>query len=105
MPIAAALIQSLSAVLPKLRRQVSVVRCDHAAFASRHNFIPKKAECRAVTKATDTAAFVLSPMCFRRVFEDKQAMFTRDRNDRVHVGRMTVKVYWNDAFRIFSDFF
>src|SRR4029453_6242394 len=103
MPIAAALSQSVSAVQPKLRRQVAVVGCDHAAFAGRHDLVAKKTERGGVAETADTLSLIFSPMCLCRVLEDKQAMFTRDRNDRVHVRRMAVKVYWDDALRMRGD--
>src|SRR5262245_38797906 len=103
MPIAAALSQSLSSVQPKLRCQVAVVCCDHATFAGRHDLIAKKTKGRAVAKTADPSSLVLSPMCLCRVLKDKQTMFTRNRNDRIHVHGMAVKMHRNNALRTCRD--
>src|SRR5262249_34237540 len=42
-------------------------------------------------------------MGLRRVLKNKQTIFTRSRNDRIHVHGMPVKVHRNDALRTCRD--
>src|SRR5262249_8368595 len=52
-----------------------------------------------VTQRTNPPPLVARAMCLRSIFNDLEPMPTRQIENRVHVGRLTVKMDWYDCSR------
>ena len=58
----------------------------------------------SIAKGPDQFPFVPGEMCLGAIFNDPEPVRPRDRHNRIHVSRLSVKMHWNDAHRPGSDF-
>jgi hypothetical protein len=85
-------------------RVLGVVGDDHPAFAVRAEILARvEAEARQVAHAADAPAAVARAVRLRRILDDEQSVPARDRQNRIHVGRLTVQMYRQDRLRSRRD--
>src|SRR5262245_55524731 len=51
-----------------------------------------------ISKSPDELPLISGEMRLGTVFDHPKAVFLSDGHDRVHVGRLSVKMNWNDAY-------
>ena len=71
----------------------------HASLARRHRLGAVKAEHARVTEATGLPSRVLGSKCFRRIFDDREAVPPGNREDLVQPRHVAIEIHHNDCFR------
>lgn len=77
---------------------------DHPALAGGDDFVCEKAEASDIAHRSGLCSAILGSERFGVVFHDEEIVFLRERENRVHVARMTVKMHRHHRFRAARDF-
>ena len=89
---------------PRRGNPLGVVRHERAGVAVGAEVLAGiEAETRDVGKRRDRASFVLRSMRLRGVADDAQAVLLRQRQNRIHVRRLTIEMHRNDGLGLRRD--
>src|SRR5271165_5319469 len=99
MPIATVRVHSLPSIQPELCCKFVIVGGDHAALASRHNFVSIEAESCTRSDRANRPGLVLRSVRLCRVFYYVKVTLLRQLKDWIHVCRMTIQVDRDDRTR------
>src|SRR6185436_19538413 len=81
-----------------LGAQFSIVRGNCTCFSeSAKVFSRIETKTAGYPQPTSFATLVWRTMRLTGIFHQRQSMATGDLDDRIHVGHLTIKVYWNDC--------
>jgi hypothetical protein len=89
---------SLIAEYPHDLGMVCVIGDDHTALAIRSQVLAGiEAEAGEVTHGARAAAFIFGAVRLSCIFDYHEAVPSRDLEDGIHVGRLTIEMYWDNG--------
>src|SRR5688500_7837547 len=86
---------------PDFSGEFRMVCCDQTAFSVRAEILAGiETEATQISHGSAALPFIFRAMRLGSIFDHRQAKPTRDFEDRIHVGWISIEMYRKDGFRL-----
>src|ERR1700691_1885693 len=98
-----AFVASLISQSPHLPRNSGIAGDNHPPFSGRYLLVGVESKNSCISQCADLLSLKLGPNCFACIFNQKQTMTPCNREECIHIRRMSERVNGNDCLRFVRD--